>query len=107
MLHGMAICAGGGGLELALKLALGDSYECKLYIEREVFAAATLVSAMEAGWLDKAPLWDDLKSFRGDVASPFVGNIDFLSGGIPCQPHSVAGKLQGEDDERDLWPDTA
>lgn len=107
MLHGMAICAGGGGLEIALKLALGDSYKCVLYIEREVFAASTLVKHMEEGRLDKAPLWDDLKSFRGDVVSPFVGNIDILSGGIPCQPHSVAGQQRGEDDERDLWPDTA
>ena len=107
MLHGMAICAGGGGLEIALKLALGDSYKCVLYIEREVFAASTLVKHMEEGRLDKAPLWDDLKSFRGDVVSPFVGNIDILSGGIPCQPHSVAGQQRGSDDERDLWPDTA
>ena len=107
MLHGMAICAGGGGLEIALKLALGDSYKCVLYIEREVFAASTLVKHMEEGRLDKAPLWDDLKSFRGDVVSPFVGNIDILSGGIPCQPHSIAGLQRGEDDERDLWPDTA
>jgi DNA-cytosine methyltransferase len=32
--------------------------------------------------------------------------IDILSGGFPCQPHSVAGQRKGREDERNLIPDT-
>ena len=101
---GLALFAGGGGLELGLSLALGTDYKTVAYVERECTSAAVLAANMERGWLDKAPIWDDVTTFTGDAVSPLVDNIDIISAGFPCQPWSVAGSRKGTEDERWLWP---
>ena len=102
---GLALFAGAGGLELGLKLALGeDRYKCVAYVERSAEAASVLATQMERGGLDKGVIWDDVTSFTGDIVSPFVDNIDIMSAGFPCQPWSVAGARKGTEDERWLWP---
>lgn len=45
----MALCAGVGGLELALDLVFGRAYRTVCYVEHEAYAAATLVARMEEG----------------------------------------------------------
>ena len=98
-LHTISICTGGGGLDLGLELAVPGS-RAVCMVEREAFGAARLASAMEDGLLAPAPVWSDARTFNG---RRWRGCVDGLVGGIPCQPHSVAGKRRGQADERDLW----
>jgi DNA (cytosine-5)-methyltransferase 1 len=74
------------------------------HVERETYAAATLVARMEDASLDRAPLWDDVATFDG---RPWRGAVDIVTAGYPCQPFSVAGKRRGADDPRHLWPHVA
>ena len=99
----LSVCSGIGGLELGTRLAYPDT-RVVCYVEREAFPLALMGAAMETGLMDSAPVWDDLTTFDG---GPWRGVVDWLVGGIPCQPHSVAGRRQGADDDRDLWPATA
>ena len=96
----LSLCSGYGGLELGLKRAC-PNVRTVAYVEVEAFACANLVSKMEKGLLDAAPIWTDIKTFNG---WPFRKNIHIITAGYPCQPFSVAGKRKGTADPRHLWP---
>jgi len=96
----VGLCAGYGGIELGLKRVIPNLRTVAL-CEIEAFAIANLVAKMEAGLMDPAPIWPDLKTFPWQS---FRGCVDILTGGYPCQPFSAAGKRAGKDDPRHLWP---
>lgn len=96
----VSLCAGYGGIDLGLRGAI-KGLRTIAVSEIEAFAAANLVAKMEAGLMDSAPLWTDLKTFPWES---FRDRVDILSGGYPCQPFSAAGKRLGKDDPRHLWP---
>ena len=98
--RGLALCAGAGGLELGLSLAL-PGYRAVCWVERDAYAASSLVARMEEAALDDAPVWSDLAAFDG---RPWRGAVDIVTAGWPCQPFSVSGKRRGSADERHLWP---
>lgn len=96
----LSLCAGYGGIDLGLKRVI-DNVRTVAYVEIEAFQCANLVSKMEKGWLDAAPIWSNLKTFPW---TSFSGKVDCISGGFPCQPFSAAGKRESDEDPRHLWP---
>ncbi len=99
----LSLCTGYGGIDLGLARVVSN-LRTVAYCEREAAAIELLLSRMEGGQLDAAPIWSNLKSFPWTA---FSGRVDILSGGYPCQPFSSAGKRLGADDERHLWPSIA
>ena len=96
----ISLCTGYGGIDLGLRAVLPD---CRTvtYVEIEAFACANLVAKMEAGELDSAPIWSNLRTFD---ARPYRGHVGILSGGFPCQPFSQAGSRRSDEDPRHLFP---
>lgn len=98
------------GLERAVRAIAADGYisfrgekafNVVAYVEIEAFIIANLVGQMEAGLLDPAPIWTNVKTFD---ARPFRDRVHGIIGGYPCQPFSNAGERRGVEDERHLWP---
>lgn len=62
---------------------------------------------LEKHWPDVSR-WRDIRNVTGlQVAEKCGPEITVISGGFPCQPHSLAGKRLASADERDLWGEFA
>ena len=92
MTHG-SLFSGIGGFDLAAEwMGWTNVFHC----EMNPFGQRVL-----AHHFPNSKLHEDVTTFP---SADYAGRIDILSGGFPCQPYSVAGKRQGKDDERHLWP---
>ena len=89
----ISLFAGIGGFDLGLERA---GWTCVAQVECEPFALEVLAKH----WPD-VPRYTDVRSISADN----LPVCDAIVGGFPCQPHSVAGKQLGKEDERNLWPD--
>ena len=96
--HTLSICSGYGGIELGLRTVIPRT-RVVCYVENEVSQSQILAKRIKDGVLDDSPIWTDLRSFD---ATAWRGKVHLLTGGFPCQPHSVAGKKRGQDDPREL-----
>jgi DNA (cytosine-5)-methyltransferase 1 len=90
MTHG-DLFSGIGGFALAARWM---GWRTAWFSEVEPFACATLAHH----WPD-VPNLGDVRAVRWHDAP----RVDVLTGGFPCQPHSLAGKRAGSNDERDLF----
>lgn len=93
------LCAGHGGGLLA-DLILGHTIIGA--VEWDDFAQRVLRARQADGFLPSFPIHSDMRQFDG---RPWRGSVDLVSGGIPCQGFSTAGKQLGAADPRNLWPD--
>ena len=67
------------------------------FVEKEPFCQQVLKKNFNG-----VPIHDDIFTFS---ALPFRGRIDILTGSTPCQPFSQAGKREGSNDARHLFPE--
>ena len=96
----ISLCAGYGGIDIGLKRCL-PTLRTILVSEIEAYAVANLVAKMQAGQMDPAPIWTELKTLPWDCVPK---GVSILSGGFPCQPFSAAGKRETDSDPRHLFP---
>jgi len=96
----LSFCSGIRGIERGLERVV-PNLRTVCHVEIEAFVIENLVAEMEAGLVAPAPIWSNIKTFD---PTPFRGKIHVLTGGYPCQPFSNAGKRNGEEDPRHLFP---
>lgn len=88
-----SLFSGIGGFDLGFERA---GMECAWQVEIDPFCQKVL----EKHW-PKVRRYGDVK----EVGKQNLEHVALICGGFPCQPHSVAGKRQASEDERDLWPE--
>lgn len=96
----LSICTGMRGIETGVERVIGP-VRIAAYVEIEAFIIENLIRQMEQSILAAAPVWTDVKTFPGE---PFHNKVQWIFGGYPCQPFSLAGNQKGSSDPRHLWP---
>ena len=95
MLKVLDLFSGIGGFSLGLEAA--GPFETIAFVENEPYCQAVL----KHHW-PRTPILGDIKKVKKEAIPT---RPDVIVGGFPCQPFSVAGTRQAQDDPRHLWPD--
>ena len=100
----------GGGILGGLLLG----HRCVGAVDINPHARDVLAARQRDGLLPSFPILGNVRPVEclGGVHVDFdpadwIGRVDVVCGGFPCQPYSFAGRMLGAEDERDGWPDVA
>ncbi|MEU6269246.1 DNA cytosine methyltransferase [Saccharopolyspora shandongensis] len=101
---------GGGGLAMAMH---NVGFRHLVAVELDKRACATLRGNVAEPFDPEVGQAIDLGSpwplIEGDVHkvdfTRWLGEVDVVAGGVPCQPWSLGGAHKGYDDSRNLWPE--
>ena len=85
--------SGIGGFALAALTVWGKEYENVGFCEIDRYCQELLKIRFPG-----AKIYEDIKTLE------HKGEVDLITGGFPCQPFSQAGKRNGTQDDRHLWP---
>ena len=88
----LSLFTGIGGIDLGLERA---GFTIAYHSEIDPYCQKVL----RKHWPD-VPNLGDVKNIKWEE----LDHVDVIAGGYPCQPFSTAGKRQGEEDPRHLWP---
>jgi DNA (cytosine-5)-methyltransferase 1 len=117
MLTHLSLFSGIGGIDLAAEWA---GFKTVAFCDNDKYCQRVL----KKHWPD-VPIIEDVKDVTREKIMAYAENwrrqwdsealrpigvresepIALISGGFPCQPHSVAGSRKGSGDERNLWPE--
>jgi DNA (cytosine-5)-methyltransferase 1 len=89
----LEIFSGAGGLAKGLELS---GFEHLAFVEVNKHACATLSENFDT----KKIFCGDIRNFDLDA----LDSVDLIAGGPPCQPFSLGGKHQANQDSRDMFP---
>ncbi len=92
-MRSLELFSGAGGLAKGLELA---GFQHARLVELNKHACATLCSNFGAGNVFAG----DIRDFHYDG----LQDVDLVAGGPPCQPFSLGGKHQADQDHRDMFP---
>lgn len=97
-LRSLSLFSGGGGLDLSFEKA-GFTH----------VASYDTLESVGVTLRNARPSWNIFSGEAGDVTKvdwqQYRGLVDVIHGGPPCQPFSVAGRQQGKEDSRDMFPE--
>ena len=104
MLH-LSLFSGAGGELLASHHLLG--WRTIGYVEWNEYRQRVISARIEDGLLSEAPIYGNIDTFISEgFAESYQGMVDVITAGFPCQGWSAIGKHEGENDERNKWPQT-